>query len=130
LQTSKLEVWCLGEGETVHRDALAFTKISAGKDLDLGRRERGIEKKMKSFIQNEISESIAFGAELSRNPLLSLRSFCKMEVLPAGSFSPLHRQRMSFAYSQLKKELRSSHPEVKVHTLSYFLLSIVLAHLY
>lgn len=57
--------------------------------------KRGRKKKKKSFIQNEISKSIAFGAELSGNPLLSLRSCCKMEVLPAGSFSPVHRLRMS-----------------------------------
>lgn len=41
-----LQVWCLGEGETVQKDTVVITKVSAGKDLDLVRRER--EKKKKS----------------------------------------------------------------------------------
>lgn len=48
LQMSRLEMRCLGEGETVHRHVLVFTKISAGKDLAQGRREREEEKRKRS----------------------------------------------------------------------------------
>lgn len=75
---------------------------------------------------SKIFKSIAFGAELSGNQILSFKSCCKTEVLLAASFSPFHRLSVG---SQLKKEPKASHLEVKVHILSCFLLSIVLAHL-
>lgn len=34
LQMRWLQVWCLGEGETVQRATVVITKVSSGKDLD------------------------------------------------------------------------------------------------
>lgn len=70
-------------------------KNSSGKDLDLGRREREEEKRKSPLFKMKSLKALLLVSELSENPLLSLRSCCKMEVLPAGSFSPFHRLRMS-----------------------------------
>lgn len=55
------------------------------------KRKRGRKKRKMSFIQNEIPKSIAFSAELSGNPLISLWSCCEMEVFPVRPFCPFHR---------------------------------------
>lgn len=88
--------------------------------------KRGGKKKKKSFIQNEISESIAFGEWAEREPTTK-----PQKLLQNGSiacwiiFSVSQTENVR---SYLKKEPRFSH--LKVHTLCCFLLSIVTAHLY
>lgn len=66
-----------------------FTEMhwfSAGKDLDLGRKEREVEKRTRSPL---------FKTKYPKALLTCVEVAAKMEVLSAGSFSPFHRPRRS-----------------------------------